>query len=482
MRKRLLAAAAALIVTAIVALAIFHNGAARFAVSMAGLAMGYDISSTDFRLESRHGALTDVRITRGGEPVLRARRIDVYYDLRDLLPGSKHRFGLSAIAIDRPQITIIHHRDGSYNIAVPRAVSGGTRGPARANGVPLAFTIRIRDASVALIDQYRFYKGSRSQRIDAIDAGVSIDTATRTKYLVKGQLEDRGPQPFRLAGTIDYEAGYAFHHITVRAIPISTIGNYFINSPAAHILSGTVHSFDMQAWAFAPELRRGGHGPLPANYDLSGSGRLSDGTMIVSSLDAPIRNIEGPIEVFGSGFAASHMTAQVGHIPIVFSGGIFNFKDPQFRLGVDGRGDLRYLKEVAHFANGLPIFGAVRIHALIEGDLSNPILLIGFSGKRFYYQRVPIDDPHGDVALYRSNLVVLPFHAYYSGIKMHVEGNLALGKTVNSVLALHAIGSSTQIPYLSAMLAPQPILTEVLLNGVDLKVNARGIPALDARS
>jgi hypothetical protein len=462
LRRRLGAALAALVVIVLVVLAVFHNGAARFALSsIVPIATGYSISSSDFRLGSNHGALVDVHITRGGEPVLDAHRIDVYYSLSDLLPGSKHRFGLTAIAIEHPQITIVHHQNGTYNVAVPGGVNKPSQ-PSRPNAVPLDFTVRIRDASVSLIDEYRFYKGSRRQRIDAITVDASINTAKQTSYLVQGQLEDGGPQPFRMAGRVDYVSGFALHHVTVRAIPISTIGNYFINSAAAHILNGTVRNFDMQAWAFG------------ASSHLSGGGRLVDGKMAVASLDAPIEHINGPIGVFDSGFAAQRMSATVGHIPIVFSGGIFDFSNPQFRLGVLGHGDLSNLKEVAHFANGLPITGGVKIHALIEGSISDPILMIGFNGQRFNYQRVPIDLPHGDVALYRGNLIVLPFHGYYSGIKMHIEGNLQLGRTVNSVLALHAVGSSSHIPYLSGMIPPQPVLTEVLMTGVDLKVNARG--------
>ncbi len=43
----------------------------------------------------------------------------------------------------------------------------------------------------------------------------AINTVNVTKYLVTGRLEDAGPQPFRMAGTIDYRRGYALHHISV---------------------------------------------------------------------------------------------------------------------------------------------------------------------------------------------------------------------------------------------------------------------------
>lgn len=468
MRKRIGAALAALVIVLLTLAAIYHNGAARFALtSIVRLATGYNVQIADLRLESRHGALVGVHVSRGGQAVLDAKRIDVYYNPRDLLPGSKHRFGLLAITIDRPQITIVHNEDGTYNITIPRAVSGGT-GRRAPNDVPLDFTVRVRNASAALVDEYRFYHESRQQRVDRINLDMSINTAVKTRYKATGVLEDTGPQPFRIAGTIDYLGGYALHHVQVRAIPIRTIGNYFINSPAAHILGGTVRNFDLHAWAY-------GIGPnTPAAYHLSGSGYLADGMMNVASLDSPIAHINGRINVFDSGFAAPRATAMVGHIPIVFAGGIFDFAHPQFRLGVDGRGDLRNLGEVARFAAGLPIHGGVRIHALIEGDIGSPVLMIGYNGKQFNYGKVPIEQPRGVVALYKSRLIVLPFHATYNGMKLHLQGMLQLGKQVQSTLALHAIGPSARMPYLSGLVPDQPIATEALLHGTDVLFDARG--------
>ncbi|HET9095422.1 MAG TPA: hypothetical protein VFN37_02070, partial [Candidatus Baltobacteraceae bacterium] len=468
MRKRLGAAAAALLIVLITLAAIYHNGAVRFALTtIVPLATGYNVQVQDLRLESHHGALVGVHVSRGGQTVLDAGRIDLYYNPRDLLPGSKHRFGLLAITIDRPQITIVHNENGTYNIAIPKAVSGGT-GRRAGNNVPLDFTVRVRDASAALVDEYRFYKGSRQQRVDRINIDMAVNSAVKTRYKATGFLEDTAPQPFRIAGTIDYLAGYALHHVQVRAIPISAVGNYFINSPAAHILGGTVRDFDLHAWAY-------GIGPnSPAAYHLSGSGYLADGLMEVNSLDSPIAHINGRINVFDSGFTAQHASAMVGHIPIVFAGGIFDFVHPQFRLGVDGRGDLRNLGEVAHFAGGLPIHGGVRIHALIEGDISDPVLMIGYAGKQFNYGQVPIVNPRGVVALYKSRLIVLPFHAGYNGMQLHLQGELQLGAKVQSTLVLHAFGPSARMPYLGALVPDQTIATEALLQGTDVLFDARG--------
>ena len=52
-------------------------------------------------------ALVDVHVSRNGYPVLDARRLDVTYSLRDLLPGSTHRFGLTGVSVDGAKLTVV---------------------------------------------------------------------------------------------------------------------------------------------------------------------------------------------------------------------------------------------------------------------------------------------------------------------------------------------------------------------------------------
>lgn len=430
------------------------------------MATGYWVSAAQVRLGTHHGALIGVRVTRGGEPVLEARRIDLEYDARDLLPGSSHRFGLRAVTIDAPHFTLIHRANGTYNVSISRAAGGPSA--ATPNPVPVNLTVRVRNASATLIDQFRYYEASRRQSADHIDIDAQIDSVSRTSYRITGFLEDGGPQPFRMAGTVDNARGYALHHVSVRAIPISTISNYFINSPAAHVLAGTVRRMDLRIWAFGIQPNQ------PVSYHMAGAGDLAGGNMLVRGLDAPISALSGRITIFDSGFASSRLTARVGHLPIVCAGGIFDFRNPQFRIGVRGAGRLQQLHEIMRIANGLPIGGALRINALIEGSIDDPVLMVGFHGARWNYGAVPLADPNGTVALLHGQLVVLPFHVSYGALKVHVQGNLQLGRQVHSVLALHAVGPSSSIPYLGALVPEQTILAETLLHGDDLKVDSSG--------
>ncbi|MGZ3561231.1 MAG: translocation/assembly module TamB domain-containing protein [Vulcanimicrobiaceae bacterium] len=467
MRRRLRAGFAAVAVLIVLAVLVWHHAVARFAVaSIIGLTTGYRVDIGEMRLGRNHGAFLGTHISRKGEPVLDATRIDLYYSLRDLLPGSKHRFGLLGVTIDQPQLTIVHHQDRTYNITSPGGGAPAT--PGRPNEVPLNFTVRVRGGQAQLIDDYTYYKEARLQGLQNINADVSINTATRTKYLVTGAITDRRPQPFKAAGTIDYPRGYATHRLEASAIPISAIGNYFINSPAAHILGGMARNLDAKIYALdiKPDV--------PFAYHILARAQLSGAQIYVRGLQDPLDNLRGTINVFDGGFTAKRLDASVNGIPLQVAGGIFNFAKPQFRLGVKGAGDLNQLRHEMAFAAKQKLHGIVHLNVLIEGAISQPLLIIGFDSQRLYYNAIPIDQPRGVVAYYNGDLCIVPFRAYYGGLQVRIHGLLHLAKQPQSQFVLHFTGPSSRVPYLAGLLEDQPLAGEALLSGTGLALGARG--------
>lgn len=121
MRKRfaigLVAAMVALILVVARRHALLH-----FAVQEgAGLAGGYAVRIGTMHVASDGLELLNVSAARGGEPVLAARRILVHYSLRDLFPGSRHRFGLVGVDVAGVKLTLTRLRDGSFNLNLPAA-------------------------------------------------------------------------------------------------------------------------------------------------------------------------------------------------------------------------------------------------------------------------------------------------------------------------------------------------------------------------
>ncbi|PZR59605.1 MAG: hypothetical protein DLM50_00400 [Candidatus Meridianibacter frigidus] len=466
-------AAIGLSVVALALLVSFRHQVGRALVAQSlSLATGYHVSFGEMRLQIDHGAFINARVSRHGEPLLAADRIDIYYHLRDLLPASAHRFGFLGMTINRPVLTIIHHKDGSYNIAPGRGgVAGGAGG---ANPTPLSFYARIRDGSASLIDDNQYYKEARTLGIRAINADLSVKSDARTHYTLSALIDDTRPEPLSATGTIDYLRGYAIHHVRAKTIPIKAIGNYVINSPAARILTGTARDFDARIYAL-------GISPaLPVNYHVSARAHLGDGQFFINGLARPLDNVRGTLQVFDGGLAAQSLDATIAGVPLKVAGAIYNFSDPQFELGVTGTGPLPALKHILAFGSRYPLKGALSAATLIEGPIATPAVLVRFTSARVQYAAFPLTDATGVIALYRNNALIVPLRARYAGVALSLRGLLTLGKHVHSELALHYDANSENLPLLASLLPGRGLTGDAALGGTDAALAASGYIA-DAR-
>lgn len=465
-RAGIAAAIAALLLLAV----LFHHAVARFAVSQViGLTTGYGVRIGEMRLGRDHGAFLDAHFSKHGEPVLDAQRIDVYYNLRDLLPGSGHRFGLVGITIDHPQVTLIHHRDGSYNLARP---GGGAAGaPGRPDTVPLKFYARIRDGEVALVNDYSYYKEARVQRIHNLVANVSVDTSARTSYVVRGAIQGSPDQPFQARGAIDYTQGYALHHIQARSIPIVTIGNYLINSSAARILSGTATHFDAKIYALDITANQ------PFTYHIGASTDIKNTLLFVNGIVKPISNLNGRVEIVDDGFIARHLNATLNGIPVDVAGGIYDFAHPQFRLGLTGVGDLAQLRGILAFSRRQPLRGLSRVNGLIEGPINKPLLLFALSAPSAFYRDIPLQRSQALVSIYDGDVGIVPLQTSYAGIDLRVGGHITIGRRPQTELAVNYSAPSGRVPYVSAILADQQVGGEALVAGTGSALSTRGFVA-----
>lgn len=457
-RKWLLAGlgAAAVLVGVLV---VQRHDVVRFAVErLAGFATGYKVRIGDQHFGFTHGAVMDVRVTRRGEPVLAAKRIDVYYSPRDLLPGSTHRFGITAIAIDAPNLTLIRHKDGSYNVAVPTGGGPSAAVPGRPNPVPLRLTARVRDGTATLID--RNAPGQDAvQTAYGIHADLSLDTSGRTHYTLGGAFAADGKQPFSAVGTIDRTRGYAMHRLRASAVPMSAIANTLIHSPAARVLQGEARDVDVRAYAF--DVTPNG----PIAYHVGGRLTIADGQLYVDVLARPLQHIAGRIELVDDVVFSNDLSAKLGNVPVTARGGLFDFSAPQFRFGISGAGDLASLRGDFAFAKNEPVRGAGTIGALIEGPVSEPIVVAHVTMKRGYYRDMPLDDVRANVAVALGHVFVAPMKAAYGGVAGTVRGALTLGKALRTQLFARVRTDASHVPYLDEALPGEPIAADALLVG-----------------
>ena len=142
------------------------------------LATGYQVSFGELRLEGGRALASGLHVAHRGETVLDADSVDIRYRLRDLLPGSAHRYGLLRVALERPRLQLVRFADGSFNVSGNGPGLGGpAAGPGATAGAPLQFGVTVHDGSVTLVDPNRVLPVARRLWADGVAGAATIDSA-----------------------------------------------------------------------------------------------------------------------------------------------------------------------------------------------------------------------------------------------------------------------------------------------------------------
>jgi hypothetical protein len=474
-RKRLAAGLVAVAIVLGLVIARRHE-LLRFAIeSAAGLASGYTVSVGDQRLGFDESALFDVHVSRAGQPVLDARRIGIRYSLSDLLPGSTHRFGLIALDVDGAKLTVVKFNNGTYNFIIPPPRPLGLPQapvPTLPSTVPIRYSLRMHDAQLELREPQAYEASAKDILVHHFNVDADVDTAARTHYRASGAFKVRRDMPFTIAGTIDAVRSYAMHHAHADRIPLRALANYFADTPVVRILKGRARNFDARLYSLdvrpnvAPEYHVG------LNLDIDG------GALGMSALDAPVEDVHGHMQLVDNVFFLRHIHAALAGIPLHIAGGIFDLTGAaQLRLGIYGSGDLAKLRRAFTFTAKEPIKGPIDLGILVEGPIDNPLIVAQGHALHAVYRQLPFDALNVGI-LYRNNVVaLLPLHAYYGGTEVGIRGTLAIGKHLQSELALHVVGSADRLPYLDEMLGKESTIVDAAASGTDLNFRVRGAVA-----
>ena len=433
------------------------------------LATGYDVAFGDQRFEVNHLALLHVHVSKRGEPVLDAARIDIGYSLRDLLPGSKHRYGVGSISIDHPRVTLVRHKDGSYNVTFPQGGGPAPIGPVPVNLVPIAMTVRIRDAEGDVRAPYALDPQSRSLKVHGVNFDAVVNTNARTHYALRGAFIEHPDEPFRAVGTIDAVRGYAMHHAYAAAIPIRSIANFLIDSSAARILAGTASNFDARLYSL--DVQPG----LPVNYHVSAQLDVSNGGLAIIGLARPLGDIRGRLQVVDDAFFARKLEGTLAGAPVTVTGGIYDFAAPKYRLGLTTHGDLATLRSVFTFSQTQPVTGMADAGVLVEGDLSAPIVVATVDGTGVAYGKIPLSNVHTQLAFANDTLFLAPAVAHAEGADISLRGTLRAAKAdTHSEFALHVTAPADRLPYAGEVLGQEPLVADALLDGRNGTFTAHG--------
>ena len=408
-----------------------------------------------------------MKVERDGSSLLDADTITVDYTLRDLLPGGKRRYGLRAIDVVHPVLTVRRRGDGTLNITNPPQVNvGGNPKPAAAAapGTPFQLRVRVTDGVAMLLDPYRFHAIARSQRVDGIEVDAQIDTAARTRYRVSGAYRVASrPYPIVATGTLDTPRAYALHVVRAQALPLSPIVDYFIDSDVATMRAGTARAIAVGCtrWAWARlsfarrrerhrrRLRAGGTAPAAARPART-RGPLRRRRCPAADRRQPRRSAPA---------YCRRALRLVG------------------AATVDRRANARPARA---FARCHHIFGRVAGHRRDDGGRAD---------------REPRHRPgHPGALRHRSTVVrryrrrrggrhgwVLPavaqrrtVHAHYGAVAARAYGAIDLGRTTQTTVVALAGGPAASLPYAAQLVPRSRIAATAILTGTNARFGAQG--------
>ncbi|MBV9271859.1 MAG: hypothetical protein JO165_12250, partial [Candidatus Eremiobacteraeota bacterium] len=471
MRYRLGILAAVVLAAAL--LAGFGRTLIPFALAQGiGFATQTKISFATAAYTARQMNLTNVHVhSRSGEPIAEIAHVSVRYNLRDVLPGSRRRFGLENIDVDRPIVTIVRHRDGSYNLPIP---SNGNAPPQNApQAAPFDFTAHLRNGSVSVLDEARSDPRRRYLYLEALSGDARFNTAHRSWYSVRLVYREGAQRyPVRGIARIDADDGAMMHHWSAAKIPLPQILEYVINSPAISVQSGTLENLDARYFGVANS-----DGDIAGR--LTARAALNGMRLAISGIARPIRDLHGDLTVTQHGLLASRLNAQIAGVPVAIGGGIINLSNPQLRVTARGAGDASAIASLIGKRLPQPVKGLIAFQLRVEGPPERPLSLVAFGANRVQYGGLPFDAPSGVAAIGTKDAHIFAFATRYAGIAVSGRGRVAFDQEPGAIqIVARASAISTDVPYAGMLVSRMPLGATILATADDPKhVQTEGLLA-----
>ncbi|MBD5657178.1 MAG: hypothetical protein IAI50_18660, partial [Candidatus Eremiobacteraeota bacterium] len=410
--------ASGLIALVVLAVIVFHAALLGAAISFGGRAAGYNVrydrlSFKGGHLEMARPAVASLR----GEPIFSAERIAVDYSLRDAF-GGPYLFGVHAVDIVRPRITIVHHRDGTYNVTLPAASKNANAKPFAVPRVHLS----IEDGSAGIIDETRIYAHSRRLAIERfqLDARL-VPTGLSTFTLALAIAEEGGKYPLTARGTFDETRGYEVGRLRGRTLALGPLVDYALNSTSLHVAGGVLNDIDARVYGLVDR-----HGTMRRHVGVTAN--LDHFQPYLGGITKPLRDGRGALRVYDDGLAIPKVDGSIAGVPVRIAGGIYNLAKPTLRLGITGRGPLSRLLTLSDAGKKLALDGAMAFSLLVEGDATQPTTLAAFSSPRLTYGNIPLEGTNGLVALSGPETAILHAGLTYDGIAAGARGRIILQK------------------------------------------------------
>jgi autotransporter translocation and assembly factor TamB len=451
----------------------FRGPLARAGIGIVGRLAGYDVRYDTLTNAGGRLSVTDVSARAiGRAPLFHADRIDVAYSLRHLF-GGPYLYGISAVEIDRPELTVVRGKDGTYNFTLPASSGSPSKGPPPIPKIRLV----IRDGAAGLTDETRIFAHSRKLALRDLQANAEVDPKSVSRIAVTFALaEDGGTFPIVTRGTLDEVHGYENTRITAGTVALAPLIDYALNSTSLHIAEGVLNDIDARIYGF-----RDRSGTMQRH--VSASANLDHFQPYLNGIAKPLRDGRGSLRVYDDGLTIPKVDGSIAGIPVRIAGAIYDLQRPQLRLGIVGKGDLRALATLNDAAEKLPVSGPVSFALFVEGDATQPTTLASFTSPRIAYGTLPIDEPSGLVALHGADTTILRSALAYDGATAAARGNVnVLAKHTNVEIVANVDGRAERFPYAAELLGPMGLHADAVVAGVDERLAATGVVTGDGPS
>ncbi len=447
--RRIFAAGAAAVLVVTAAVIWQFPALARIVAGIvASNALHANVSFARVALTTRSAELDNARVlSTGGEPIATVERVSIAYGLRDLLPGSKRLFGLRGVEVYAPRLTIVRHRDGTYNVPIPQLPA-----PSGRQGTPLVARVRVVDGSISVVDERRPAASNSRLYARNVNVNAAVSTAGSSTYNVAFDYGESAGRlyPVRGQGKIDVRAGSMDQHWTAAALPISGAVDFILDSPTLSLRAGTLHHIDARYFTLPAASSSAPH--------LAVSATLEGARIAIQGLSQPVEDVRGPIDAYEDGLLTPQLDATLANVPVRVSGGIYDLRHPRIRMAVRGSGDLARLRTAFSAARRLPVSGPLDFAVLVAGDATKPMTWIDLKSPRVVYASTPVERVKALVGFDGKEADVVSFDAAYHGAELSARGRAAFRKSpgaVDVMLALRAPPGS--VPYAGDLLPNLPL-------------------------
>jgi hypothetical protein len=439
----------------------------RVALEGAAFMTGYRLHIGALHATQTRLVLRDIHVRRRGDRVADVAEIDVDYVLRDLLPGGKRRYGLAGLTVVQPHVFIIRRADGTFNVKLPEGKPARPQAP----GTPLLMRVRVAGGSLDLIDEQNLDPSAQHQHIANLRVVANIDTGGLTRYRIDGALIDEAhAYPLRAQAAVDMKRGYAMQRISALQLPIRALGNFLINSDVALLQRGELRNLDVRLYAL--NIRPG----IPFAYHLAGGAQLSGIGVKLDVLTQPVEDLNGPIIFDDDAIVSPKITGRIGTTPLALAGGMYNFAQPQFRLAVQTREDLRVLHRDFNFLRTEPLAGPIAANCLLEGAISEPLILADAWASHVSYRTIPIRNFQATIAYHAGVVFAGAVKADVGGVHTRVAARFLVGgKDVDSEAALAADAPPGRMPYLDRITPAAATHITLIGSGTNLLLDTHGV-------